>query len=276
MTSEKGHFEIVKYLVEKGADKESKNWDNETPLHLASEKGHLEIVKYLVENGACKESNKILTPLHLASKKGHLEIVQYLVENGADKEAKVKWNPTTRDLVLDCCKVSIGNHSQTPLHFASAEGHFKVVKYLVEKGADIETKTEWKISPLYMASAKRHFEIVKYLVEKGADIDSKDNLNQTSLHIASKKGHVEIVKYLVENGANIQAKTNNRQTPLDLAEIEWEKEYMSVFQRECQANIIMLLKECQQKRRFLLFHSSKFAFKQTGKKENASQNPFFK
>jgi ankyrin repeat protein len=40
-------LEVVKFLVEKGADIHSKTQDGRTALMLASGKGHLEVVKYL-------------------------------------------------------------------------------------------------------------------------------------------------------------------------------------------------------------------------------------
>ena len=48
---ENGHLEIVKYLVENGANINEKNKDGDTPLICASINGHLEIVKYLCQNG---------------------------------------------------------------------------------------------------------------------------------------------------------------------------------------------------------------------------------
>ena len=45
-----GHLEKVKYLVENGADINSKYANGSTALMHAAEKGHLEIVKYLDEH----------------------------------------------------------------------------------------------------------------------------------------------------------------------------------------------------------------------------------
>jgi ankyrin repeat protein len=49
-----GHEAVVKLLVEKGAELESKSSSGRTPLSWASEKGHEAVVKLLVEKGAEK------------------------------------------------------------------------------------------------------------------------------------------------------------------------------------------------------------------------------
>jgi hypothetical protein len=53
----------------------NKHW-NEPPLHLASRNEHFEIVKFLVEKGANKESKEFYgeTPLHSAARNGHLKL----------------------------------------------------------------------------------------------------------------------------------------------------------------------------------------------------------
>lgn len=60
-----------------------------TPIYLASEKGHADIVKKLLEAGAepniiYKKNGIGYTPLSIASQNGHAEIVKELLENGAD------------------------------------------------------------------------------------------------------------------------------------------------------------------------------------------------
>ena len=58
--------------------------------------------------------------------------------------------------------------------------------------------------------------MVKYLLEKGADIDAKSNNGWTSLIYASINKHVEVAKYLLEK-ADINTGNENGKTALDVA-----------------------------------------------------------
>ncbi|MEY2393422.1 ankyrin repeat domain-containing protein [Wolbachia endosymbiont of Tettigetta isshikii] len=54
-----------------------------TVLHLIAEKGHLDIVEYLVDKKKADfniKDNDGRTPLHFAASNGRLEIVQYLID----------------------------------------------------------------------------------------------------------------------------------------------------------------------------------------------------
>ena len=102
--SQEGHIDIVKYLVENGADIHARN---DWALIMASENGHLDIVKYLVNEGADIHVRKDWA-LRIASEKGHLDIVKYLVNEGADIHARDDW----------------------ALRVASRKGHVEVVKFL--------------------------------------------------------------------------------------------------------------------------------------------------
>ncbi|KAJ7813914.1 ankyrin repeat-containing domain protein [Mycena leptocephala] len=115
-----GHTEVVKLLVEHGADVNTIDTDYDTALHYASTHGRKDVVKVLVQHGihgnAMNKTNQ--TTLHMASINGHTEVVKLLVEHGADLNAMDEGN-------------------RTALHDASLEGHTAVVKILVEHGADV-------------------------------------------------------------------------------------------------------------------------------------------
>ena len=98
--SRNGHLEMVKYLVENGADFRA---DDDYVVRWASRFGHLKVVKYLVEKGANFRADDNYA-IRWASRNGHLEVVKYLVEMGAPEDmisdearyyirrSKVKWS----------------------------------------------------------------------------------------------------------------------------------------------------------------------------------------
>ena len=50
------------------------------------------------------------------------------------------------------------------------------------------------------------FRMVEYLVGKGAKVDEKDKFQRTPLHIACVKGYPMIVRFLIENKADPYAR----------------------------------------------------------------------
>ncbi|WP_419214522.1 ankyrin repeat domain-containing protein [Wolbachia endosymbiont of Rhagoletis cingulata] len=86
--AEGGNSAAVKFLVEKGARLDVLDKWNDTPLHVAANvkvnKGHIEVVDYLVKNGADINLTHNYTPIHLAITRGNLDMVKCLIDNGAD------------------------------------------------------------------------------------------------------------------------------------------------------------------------------------------------
>ena len=86
---------------------------------------------------------------------------------------------------------------QTPLWRAAEKGHEAVVKLLLEKGADVESKDKYGRTPLWRAAAHGHEAVVKLLLEKGADVESKDGSDgRTPLSWATANGHKAVMKLL--------------------------------------------------------------------------------
>jgi ankyrin repeat protein len=203
----------VIYLIETGSSSNHKSArDGKSLLYIATENGNYLMAKYLIEKEAdINASSENQTPLHIAYKKKHFDIFHYLILVGA--ELKIK-NNEKQTLVLKEEKVreyrivnlllnygAIINrdhyyvvYNYTDLHFASECGHLHNLKFLVEKGVDVNAKDQNNRTGLHLASEQGHLRIVQCLTEKGADVDAKTRYEQTPLHLASFMGHLEIAQ----------------------------------------------------------------------------------
>ena len=103
------------------------------------------------------------------------------------------------------------------IHLAAGRGHTEIVKLLLEKGIDINTKTKWGWTPLLYAINFRKVETSKLLLEKGANPNQNNVWRQTPLHFAAMTGMVSITKLLINKGAEINATTEEGITPLHYA-----------------------------------------------------------
>ena len=57
--------------------------------------------------------------------------------------------------------------------------------------------------------------MVKFLLEKGINVNTEDEGGNTALHFASLNGKKDIVKILLENKANPNATNNKSQKPIE-------------------------------------------------------------
>jgi ankyrin repeat protein len=96
MAALKGHLDLAKKLVERGADVNKTGW---TPLHYAATNGHLAIMELLLENHAYidAESPNGSTPLMMAAHYGTPAAVKLLLEAGADPTLKNQLGLTAID-----------------------------------------------------------------------------------------------------------------------------------------------------------------------------------
>ena len=67
---------------------------------------------------------------------------------------------------------------------ALKEGTIQILDFLIQSGANIQQMHEKVGSTLHYAVKHRKCEMVKYLVEKGVDVNIKDSQHQTPLMIA--------------------------------------------------------------------------------------------
>lgn len=149
------------------------------------------------------------TSLIMACRNGHLEVVEYLTEVcQADLEQTGLVNFEGENI-----------EGAPPLWCASAAGHLKIVKFLISKGANVNSTTKSNSTALRAACFDGHIDIVKFLVENNADIEIANRHGHTCLMIACYKGHFQIAKYLINKGADLNRKSVKGNTALhDCAE----------------------------------------------------------
>lgn len=87
-----GNVKLVKQYLDEGVSVDEKFYTWEA-LQIAANKGQLEVVKLLVEKGAnvnYKHPIIHMTALHMAAFTHNIELVKYLISKGADVNAKMR------------------------------------------------------------------------------------------------------------------------------------------------------------------------------------------
>ncbi len=89
----KGDIKLVKKYVARYPEAINEKFFAWSPLQMAATKGQFDMVKYLTEKGADKDYVHPMTKMnafHLAAFDGYDNIVKYLAEKGADLNKKLK------------------------------------------------------------------------------------------------------------------------------------------------------------------------------------------
>jgi hypothetical protein len=120
----------------------------------------------------------------------------------------------------------------TPLHYAAEFGNVEILKYLVNKGLDVNVSLKGRETPLYYAASKPDLENAKWLLDHGAFVDGLETSLITPMTSAVYKGNLEMVKLLVKHGANVnRMHIRLGKLPLDIA-IEREYKDIEKFLKE--------------------------------------------
>ncbi|KAG0425652.1 hypothetical protein HPB47_027205 [Ixodes persulcatus] len=234
-----GHANVVKMLLQAGADAKEENADGDTALHLAAKNGHVAVARVLsaVVPWSTTSKKTGLTALHVAAKNGQMDFVREMLTEvqaalaseplpdggdygmtalhmaaAAGHEGVVRMLLNSSGIQADAPTFQEGMY---PLHFAAQGGHLAVASILLSRAtSQLQCVDKLGRTPLHVASASGKREMVGLLHSQGADINAADNMGWTALHFAARNGYLGVVKILVENGAYAKASNDKRYTQL--------------------------------------------------------------
>jgi ankyrin repeat protein len=203
------HFRLVPFLLEKGANINSRTHTGKTALFFCgiepTDREGVACRKWLAERGA-----------RLSAKEEIVELIYF----GKDDEAikRFERQPELRNSWVDY------GGSKSFLHVAAWLGKTEgIVEYLLRSGIDPNTQDDDGRTPLFWVArriAERmdgSAQIIRALVRRGADQNHRDDEGHTPLHAMAGHGWDGVLlKLLMELGADLNIESNDGRTPLDV------------------------------------------------------------
>ena len=163
-------------------------------INLHRSRGHFPLVEAKIQakifqlnwapGALVDEEHKLPSPLHAAVSQGRAGTVQLLLDGGADIDRA-------------------DNMGQTPLFRAVWSGRRDVVQLLIKRGAQPNIGSTGGYTPLHVAAAGHYtnevsIKLIKPLIEAGADPERRDDRGQTPIQYARNLYHMDVVRELVK------------------------------------------------------------------------------
>ncbi len=218
---QKRDADSLKIMIENGLNPnqlivEKVNWFGKDTLTQASVlmyavfyTENLDLIKLMINKGAdvwqkgailVKENYFLLeNSLMIAAHQGKVNFLKYFLE---ELGMPIEYNSSLKS---------------TPLTIATASGQSETLKYLLQKGANINHKNIYGNTPLMLAAIYGHTETLRFLISKQANIFLKNNNGYSALMLAINFQQLENVKALLENGANVNEKIIDNWQPIFIA-----------------------------------------------------------
>ncbi len=124
----------------------------------------------------------------------------------------------------------------TPVHLAAINGHYEIVRLLVEAGAGVNEKNLDGATALIKAVQGGHLAVVNLLIEAGADVNLKDEAGSNALFLAQMNNRPDIVSVLIKK-ADVNLRTAGGATPLHLAAVMNVKDVQLLLEKGALINV---------------------------------------
>jgi ankyrin repeat protein len=233
MAATKGNIEVVKLLIDRGANVNAILEDGITPLINAARAGHVNICALLIEKGADVDIKPASgqTALSTSAKYGKLKTAEFLIKKGATVDARdffgrtplmyaAAFNDTAMCILLishNADKSIVDNDGVNALLAACINNRIETTRVLLEKGMSPDAKDLNGVTPLMVASGNGNFALAELLLKYNANINIKTSSGETALTIAVLKSNERMVNMLIEHKADVNQKMNAAETPLTIA-----------------------------------------------------------
>ncbi|XP_067653405.1 ankyrin repeat domain-containing protein 50-like [Haliotis asinina] len=217
-----GHWDVVEFLVGRGADVSLVDRGGNNVLHYACYNGDVETVKLILDLDVVDVNYRghySRTPVMAAALNGHRDVVEFLVGRGADVSlvdgggdnilhyACYNGDVEMVKLILDLDVVDVnyrGHYSRTPVMAAAVNGHWDVVEFLVGRGADVSLVDRVGDNILHYACDGGDVETVKLILDLDVvDVNYRGHYSRTPVMAAAVNGHWDVVEFLVGRGADV-------------------------------------------------------------------------
>ncbi|CAH0056230.1 unnamed protein product [Clonostachys solani] len=222
-------------LIQYGGNIEARKAETrETPLHIASRSGQIDMVRLLLEKGANVNAiiDRVETAFYIASSQGDLELARLLHAHGADISIGHPLHVAAYAGHLDFAKLLVSwgadvnlrdERDNFPLNVAASYGHAAIACILLDNGADINATVAEECSSLFLSVLFQHHETMQLLLCKGADAKRRTSRGYTPLHAAAWNGNIPITRALIQHGCDLSARDAAGRTPLHNACIAGHK-----------------------------------------------------
>lgn len=168
---------LVRFLLDKGADAHVVTANGDTPLHLILTCGYeadrLESVKLLIDAGCDPRAQNAAgeTVVHVAARHGFVAVLEYLLSQN----------------------LTLPNN----LFLASIQ----TIRFLVDKGIDLQSvATNYGDTGAVILSSHDDedcLECVRTLIKLGWDFSSRDLAGDSAIHIVARLGFISTLRYLL-------------------------------------------------------------------------------
>lgn len=189
--------EIFDFFLAAGLDANTANENGETPLLLAASRGSKEVVAYWLakSNDVNIENRKGQNALALAvAGNNKIEVLDLLIDKGAKVDNNLPY------LLTSSFRGNLKDYK-------------KKLEYLESKGVSPKGQ-----ALLHIAIEKGEFDLLKYLLDKGLNINQTNTDGYTPLHFAAMNSKdTGMLQFLVNNGADTKQKTEFEESVHDLA-----------------------------------------------------------